>query len=642
MLETMRNFAKGRVAQVLLALLSLSFVSWGIRDFSGSFVDYALSITGWGPKDLVHVGGKTILADEYTRALENARKNISAQSGQNVTLDDIRKMGIDKQILDGLIEAASVDVEQKKLGLSVSTAAILQDLASNRSFQDLNGKFAPELFKRALAQAGLSEASFVAGQQQAILRAAITDAASGQFEMPKVLNSALVQYREQARDAKYFVVTASEADVTAPTDADLKAQYDKTPRAYTAPEYRSIVVMKVDPADLAPRVQVTPEELTSYYDQHKADYFEPEKRTIIQLPFPSVDAAQKAKDRLTSGEDITKIAAELNLKEADYTLADKVKDDFLDKKIAEAAFSLKEGEVSAPVQGSLATALLKAVKVAPEKQPSLDELKDKLTQRLQLEKAKDEIQSIYNAVEDARAQQTKFEAIAEKANIPISILPAIDAAGLDKEGKDVALPSKPEVLKAVFATDVGIENDALTVGDGYVWYEVREVIPSALKPLDAVKDQVTKDVIAERLRTAAADKAKALVDEAKAGATLDSLALEAKSDIKITAGLKRNEQNQDFDGQALAALFAAPDQGFAYSVDGDGKSAHVMQVIKDVAPPVMAAPSDEVKKLQADFKARLISDLQVTFVSALRQNANVTINEDLWRLNQGGNQQQPQ
>ncbi len=642
MLETMRSFAKGRMAQILLAILSLSFVSWGVRDFSGSFLDWALSITGWGPKDLVHVGSTVIRADEYTTAMENARKNISAQSGQNVTLDDVRKLGIDKQVLDSLIEAAAVDVEQKKLGLTVSTSAILQDLAANRNFQDAAGKFSPDLFKRALAQNNLSEASFVAGQQQAILRVAITDAASGQFTTPKVLDQALVQYREQTRDVKYFVVTASEADVTTPTDADLKAQYDKAPRAYTAPEYRSIVVMKVDPADIAARIQVTPEELTAYYDQHKAEYFQPEKRTIIQLPFPSVDAAQKAKDRIASGEDIAKIAAEMNLKEADYTLADKGQEDFLDKKIGEAAFALKEGEVSAPIQGSLATALLKAVKVAPETQPTLDEIKDKLSQRMQLEKAKDEIQSIYNAVEDARAQQTKFEAIAEKANIPISIVPAIDAAGLDKDGKDIALPAKPEVLKALFATDVGIENDALTIGDGYVWYEVREVIPSALKPLEAVKDQVTKDVIAERVRTAAADKAKALVERAKAGASIDSLAEEAKADLKIAPGLKRNVQTQEFDGQALNAMFGVPDQGFAYSVDGDGKSAHIMQVVKDSQPAVMATPSDEVKKLQADFKARLMTDLQTSLVGALRQGAKVVINEDLWRLNVGGNQQQPQ
>ena len=109
------------------------------------------------------------------------------------------------------------------------------------------------------------------------------------------------------------------------------------------------------------------------------------------------------------------------------------------------------------------------------------------------------------------------------------------------------------------------------------------------------------------------------------------------------AGLKRNEQNQEFDGAALSALFAAPDQGFAYSLDGDGKSAHVMQVIKDVLPPLMATPSEEAKKMQADMKGRLVSDLQAGFVSALRQNAKVTLNEELWRLNtRGGTQQQPQ
>ena len=642
MLEKMRNFAKGRFAQLFLALLSLSFVSWGIRDFSGSFMDWALSITGWGPKDLVHVGGNVILANEYTTALENARKNISAQAGQNVTLDDVHKMGIDKQVLDSLIQAAAVDVEQKKLGLAVSTDTILKDMANNKAFQDANGKFSPELFKRILAQHDMTEAGFVAGQQQAILRGAITDAASGQFANPKVFDAALIQYRQEVRDAKYFIVTASEADVAKPSDADLKAQYDKNPRAYTAPEYRSVAVMKVEPADIASRIQITPEELSAYYEQHKADYDEPEKRTIIQLPFPSLDAAQKAKDRIAAGEDVAKIAAELNLKESDYTLADKVQADFLDKKIGEAAFGLKEGEVSSPVQGGLATVLLKAAKVSPEKQLKLEDIKDKLAQRMQLEKAKDEIQSIYNSVEDARAQQTKFEAIAEKANIPISIVPAVDAAGQDKTGKDVDLPSKPEVLKALFASDVGVENDALTVGDGYVWYEVREVIPSALKPIEAVKDQLTSDVVAERVRNAALDKAKAIVDKAKAGASFDALATEAKADVKIAPGLKRNEQTADFDGQALAALFSAPDQGFAFTLEGDGKSARVMQVIKDVVPAVMAAPSDDVKKMQAEFKGRLMGDLQSSFVGALRQNANVTINEDLWRLNTGGNQQQPQ
>ena len=51
------------------------------------------------------------------------------------------------------------------------------------------------------------------------------------------------------------------------------------------------------------------------------------------------------------------------------------------------------------------------------------------------------------------------------------------------------MPHKPELLKAVFSSDVGVENDAISLDDGYVWYEVREVIPSAVKPFDTVKDR---------------------------------------------------------------------------------------------------------------------------------------------------------
>ncbi len=76
-----------------------------------------------------------------------------------------------------------------------------------------------------------------------------------------------------------------------------------------------------------------------------------------------------------------------------------------------------------------------------------------------------------------------------KAGIPFTLAPAVSAAGKDKDGKDVDLPAKAELLKAAFASDVGIENDALTLQDGYVWYEVREVTPSALRPLADVKDQ---------------------------------------------------------------------------------------------------------------------------------------------------------
>ena len=639
MLETMRNAAKGWVAKVLMALLVLSFSVWGIKDVSSSFSDNIIGWFGWGPKDLVKVAGKTILATEYTATLQRQLKQISQQSGQNVTIDEAHKLGLDKQVLDSLIANVAIDAQREKLNLAVSDNSIGESLRSNRAFQDSAGKFDATILQRFLSQNGLTEAGLVARERIGQLHSAVTTVAATEIRLPKTFDLALAQFGGQSRDAKYFVVTATEADVTPPTDEELKKAYAAAPSVYTAPEYRSIAVMKVDPADIADKISLTPDEITAGYDRFKADYFTAERRDILQLVFKTLDDAKKAKARIAGGEDIMKIATEMGAKEADILLKEQTKGDFLDGKIADAAFALKEGAVSDPVEGSLAIALLKAVKVVPEKQSTLDEVKPELIKRLQLEKARDEIQTTYNDVEDARGKQQKFEEIAKNVGLPLLIIPAVNAAGLDPTNKDVVVPSKPEVLKAAYASDVGLDNDALTIGDGFVWYEVRQVIPSALKPLDAVKDEVKKNFIAEKMRSAAGEKAKKLVEKGKAGASIESLAIEAKASVNTATGIKRNEASADFDGPAVTALFAAPDQGFAWTLEGDGKSARVMQVTKDTIPSMMAT-SDTIKKLQADSAANFAQDIGQSYVQALRANANVTINEPLWRQNTNTEQAQ--
>ncbi|MDE2384262.1 MAG: SurA N-terminal domain-containing protein [Alphaproteobacteria bacterium] len=637
MLTQMRGFANSWIAKVLFGLLALAFVSWGIfaNSASSGIFDAVLSLTGWGPKDMAKVGSVTINGDEFTKTLQRQLKSMAAQTGQNVTIDDAHKMGLDRQVLDNLIAQAAVGVEARSLKLSVSPAVIQGEMMREKSFQGANGQFDPVAFRRALENNGMTEAAYVALQTRMHTDAAILDTASGDTILPKAFADALNQYQGEARDVKYFDVTVSEADVAKPTDAEIDAQYKKTPDAYTAPEYRTGALLSVDAASLAAQQTLTPEELQAGYDKYKAEYFQPEKRTLIQLPFPSVDAAKKAKERITAGEDIIKIAGELGLKDTDVTLTDKVKGDFLDKKIGEAAFALTEGQVSDPIEGGLAIAVIKAVKVNPAKQPTLEEVKDQLTQRLQLEKAKARMQEVYDAVETARTDKMKFEDIAARAGIKFTEVPAISASGQGQDGKDIDLPSKPDVLKALFASDTGVENDALGVGDGYVWYEVRSAIPSALRPLDQVKDQVTKDIIAQRLRAAAASKAKTLVDALTGGKTIEAVAQENNVTVKTVADLKRNQQTPEFDGAALNAAYSVPDQGFGSSLGGDGKSARVIQVVKVALPAVMAT-SPDLENIKKQVRTAFGNDMQFALVKALRKSAGVKINDALWKLDTGG------
>lgn len=635
MMESMRNLAKTFIAKIMLGLLVVAFGLWGVTGVAGSAFESIACIVGFCPSDLAQVGSITIKGDEFTNMMQRQIRNMAQQTGQAMTLDDARKLGVNAQVLQAMIAQAAVTQSVKKLGLSVSDKDLQSDLISNKQFQDSTGKFSIQNFRSALANAGLSEQQYFANQRRVHTEQAIVNSASNELALPKTLSDALNQYEGETRDVKYFDITATAADATTPTDADLKAQYKKDPAAYTAPEYRTGVVMVADVNTTASAQKVSGDELQKAWEQHKAEFGTPEKRTIMQLSFKSVDDAAKAKARIIAGEDIIKIAGENGLKETDITQTEKLRQDFIDKAIGDAAFALKEGDVSEPVQGALATALLKAVKVIPAVTPTFEQSKAELTQRVQLEKAKAALQEVYNTVEDARAKNLKLEEIAKTNGLNLVILPPISASGQNQAGADISAMLKPEALKAMYASDVGVDNDAIQVADGFVWYDVRSVIPSALKPFDQVKDKVTADVSAARVRQAAIDKAKAIVAALKSGKSFDDAAKDASATVKTITTLKRNQQSEDFDGSALGAAFSVLDQGFAFTAGGDGKSARIMQIVK-VTMPVVDIKNTDFAKAKEQVQGGFVNDLQSSLVDDLKKSASVKINTDLWKLVNNG------
>ncbi|MEI7599833.1 MAG: SurA N-terminal domain-containing protein [Aestuariivirga sp.] len=620
MMDSMRKAAKSWVAKLFIGALAVSFGVWGIADvfkFSSA-------------TDLATVGSEEITADAYSRALQQRLQDIGRQTGKGVTPEDARAYGIDKGVLNYLIQGAALDSEVKTLKLGVSNTFMAQDLMKNPTFQDSAGKFNPDRFKQVLAQNNMNESTFFASERQRMLRDALTETATGSLPVSAGMLEAQYRYDNEQRDARYFIVTTADSEVQAPTDDEIKKEYEAHPEAYTAPEYRAIAIMKAEPADIASKIILTDQDLADGYAKYKNEFFSPEKRTVLQITFPTLADAQAAKAKIAGGQDFLAVAKERGFTEADATFADKTKDAFIDPAIADAAFSLPEGSVSEPIKGTLSTALVKVVKITPEHQSTLDEVKPLLSDRLKLEQAMEQIQSTYDAVEDARAAQTSFEDIAAKAGIPFQLIPASDAQGKDKSGKDIDIPHKPDVLQAAWSSDVGVENDAISLDNGYVWYEVREVVPAALKPLDQVKDQARAAVIAEKVKALSEDKAKKLVERARTGAKLDDLAAEVKAQVQTSQGLKRTEKGDSFGRAAVQALFAVPDTGFAYAVEPDGKGARVMQSAPVLLPP-FDINSPDAKSIAKQLQPQVSNVLLEAYLAALQNQAGVSMNDDLWQ-----------
>ena len=186
----------------------------------------------------------------------------------------------------------------------------------------------------------------------------------------------MYRYHNEQRDARYFVVTTADSEVPAPTDDEIKKEYEANPAAYTAPEYRSIAIIKAEPADIAAKVQLTDEDIAAGYEKYKGLLHAREAHHPAAV-FLHTGGRQTAKSTSRRRRGLPGLAKDRGFAEGDITFADKTKTDFLDPAIADAAFALTEGSISEPVKGTLNTVLLKATKVSPEKQSTLDEVRSR-------------------------------------------------------------------------------------------------------------------------------------------------------------------------------------------------------------------------------------------------------------------------
>ncbi len=104
-------------------------------------------------------------------------------------------------------------------------------------------------------------------------------------------------------------------------------------------------------------MEISDEDLKRAYEERKVRIATPERRQIQQIVFPKADDARAAAERIAKGETFEAIAKERGLADKDIDLGTVTRAAMLDRVVADAAFALKEGEVSAPVQGRFGTVL---------------------------------------------------------------------------------------------------------------------------------------------------------------------------------------------------------------------------------------------------------------------------------------------
>ncbi|HEX3936195.1 MAG TPA: SurA N-terminal domain-containing protein [Xanthobacteraceae bacterium] len=610
------NWLGRTVMGVVMTALAGSFAIWGINDI----------FHGYGNSALAKIGKTEIQVEQFRQAYNNRLETISHDLGHPLPPDQANALGLNRQVLSEIVAQAGIDQQASRMGLGVSTAEISRHITSNPQLQNEHGQFDPQRFQLLLQNMQMTEPAFIASERQTMLRRQLIDSVSGNFNPPQAWLDAINQFQNEERSIKYVALGPAQAgDIPQPTDEQLGKYFDDRKIMFRAPEYRKIDTITVTPPALAQWMQISDDDIKKAYDDQHSRFVTPEKRHIEQIVFPTMADAQAAADRIKSGTSFADIATARGLKPQDIDLGTLSKSAMVDPKVADAAFALKEGEVSAPVATQFGAVLVTALKIEPTVTESLAAASPELRNQIALDRAKRQVQDIHDKIEDDRAGGSTLAEAAQKEKLPVATFD-VDRSGRDPQGKPVVtIPHGPEIVGDAFASDVGVDNDPVDVDGGYIWYDVAAITSARDRTLDEVKTEVAQrwrdDQIAARLKSNAAD----LLSKLKSGNAFDTLAASETLKTETANDLKRGGSSGDVSANMTQAIFHTAKGDFGSSEGADPGKWIVFQVT-DVKMPKLDPNSPDAKHIEETLHTQMTDDLIGEYVNWLEQDLGTTVN----------------
>ena len=620
------------VMAAVMGVIAISFAIWGIGDI----------FRGFGRNAVATIGGTEISIEQFRQFYNDRLQQLGRQAGRPITPDEARARGLDRQLLAQLVAETTIDEQAKQLRLGIDSAEIAKRITSDPSFRGANGQFDRQRFEQIIRQAGFSESRFIEEQRRSMLRRQLAQSVTGDLKVPATALAALNQYQNEKRQIEYVALEAAQAgDVPAPIPEVLNKYFDERKTLFRAPEYRNITLLSLAPSDLAKPDAVTDTDAKAYFEQHKDSYGKPEKREVRQIVFQKPEEAADARERITKGAKFDDIAKERQLKESDTDLGMVAKSDIIDPAVADAAFSLKPGETSAPVKGRFGTVLLQVGKIEPGEEKTYEQVAAQIKREMAESRAKSDVGNLRDKIEDERAAGSTLAETAKKLGVKSVSIEAVDRSGRGLDGKPVTgLPQTPNVISAAFASDVGVDTDPLQLpGGGYLYYDVTGVTPSRERPLEEVKDQVTArwrdDEIAKRLQAKADD----LVGKLKAGTSFAQAASEAGLNVQTAKDLQRGKSGGFIPAKTIEAVFRTP-KGTPATAEGGKETERFVFRVTDVVDPPFEAGTPQGQAITTTLQNSYTDDLVSEYIARLENDFGVTVNPSALNQVVGGGSQQ--
>lgn len=616
MLQKLRSSSAGFVAKAFMVLLIISFGAWGIQGY--------LRQSSHG-EVVATVGSQSISSRELAVSFLRDIRRFQAQ-GSNVTAEQARNMGLMDVALNQIIQGRLFDEASHWLGMGVSDNLIAQTIRKEKIFQDKSGQFSRSIYQSLLRQNDTSEGQFVTELRRDTVRRQIVNSLAFPAGAPAVLEKRLHLYQDEKRVATMAVVPIDEKlDVGKPDQAAIEKIHKDQAQRYTAPERRDATYILLTLKDAMKDASVTEEDMQKYYDDNQASYMTPETRTVQQIRFKDEATAKKAAALIGEGRTFASVAKDLANAQPDaLTYGTFPTGSFPIPSLAKTIDSLGAGQVSKPVKTDFGWHLFRVSKITPKTVQPFDKVKGEIEQTLKAERAGQILYDMSTRLEDELAGGSTLEKAAEVLNVKTQKTGLVDIEGKDKNDKPVEGLPGPEFMNTVFTTTQGERSSVEQLKNGnYYVLRVDNIVPSALRPIAEVKDQIIANWQADKRKEAARKRALAIVDRVEKGEHLADIA--KSENLKLTETEPFTRQGKGAKSDLLTPVLVGdmfrvkPGQAAMADVD----KGFVVAELKSVQPPKLS----EDKQLSIAIGNQMTGDILQQLDAALRKKFGVKIDK---------------
>lgn len=496
-----------------LALVVLTFVVFYIPDF-------LTPSTGAAPNAvLAEVEGESVTVGEFQRRYTAQLQAYRNAYGAGISEDLLRQLGIERQILQQLVDEQAMVAEAARQGITVSDIEIRERILAMPTFQE-NGVFIGEQrYRQVLSfqSPPLTTTEFEGQLRRAIAVEKLRNALTAWMTITDV--EVADEFRRRNEKVRLDVVAVTPDTVRAQvqlTDADLAAHYEANRESYRVGERRRIKYALVDVDQVRARVTVPDAEIQAFYETNRAQYSTPEEIRASHILFNLEGAtpeevrarAEAVLAEARGGADFAALAREHSQDQGSATQGGDL--GFFGRgrmvpEFEQAAFALEVGAISDLVESPFGFHVITLTDRRPGQTQPLEAVRDEIVDQLRWRLAQEQAEQTARAIEPTVQSAADLDRVAQERGLLVE-----EAAPFQRDEPITGLGPAPEIATRAFEMSVGDVSQASRVARGWVFFTLTGVEEPYLPGLDEVRDQVREDATTARAETLARERAAAV------------------------------------------------------------------------------------------------------------------------------------